>query len=208
MSPAQSQDATHSLLELMQRVGISSFKALSRVSGVSERQLLYLRRAQVQRLRIEVFFKLAPVLQVPVGELLATFAGVGEASGEVRQAYERLEAQLQVQRQELLQEFQQASLDTLETWLRNWPIAVAKVKEGTLTDPMTLVRLVQPVEKLMQQWGVEPLAQVGDEVAYDPQWHTLNEGSAQPGDRAIVKRPGFRQADKLLHRSLVVPLKD
>ncbi|MCD8489802.1 MAG: hypothetical protein LRZ84_24465 [Desertifilum sp.] len=56
MSPAQSQDATHSLLELMQRVGISSFKALSRVSGVSERQLLYLRRAQVQRLRLEVFF--------------------------------------------------------------------------------------------------------------------------------------------------------
>lgn len=208
MSQAQSQDSTHLLLQLMRRVGISSFKSLSQASGVSERQLLYLRRGEVQRLRLEVFEKLAQALQVPVGELLTTFTGVGEGTTELRQEYQRLQAQLQTQQQELRQEFQQAGLDVLESWLKNWPLAISKVQDGSLTDPMTLVRLVQPVEKLVQQWGVERLAAVGDRVLYDPQWHTLTNGSAQPGDRVIVKRPGYRQGDKLLHRTQVSPLQD
>lgn len=206
-SPINNEPAyNQALLQLMQRVGISSFKALSRKSGVPEKQLRRLRRGEISRLRWEIFGQLSETLEVPVTELLATFASVGDANSEISQEYRRLASQLSEQRQELMREFQQSSLAVLESWLRQWPIAEDKARENPQLPAVNLLPLVRPVQQLVEEWGVESIAPIGSEVPYDPQWHQLAEGTAETGELVKVVGPGYRHGDKLLYRAEVTPL--
>ncbi len=74
------------LQDLMQQVGISSFKALSRVAGVSEHQILRLRQGKLEQMRVDVLLKLSSGLQIPLSELVATFSTV-DLSGIVTRNY-------------------------------------------------------------------------------------------------------------------------
>jgi molecular chaperone GrpE (heat shock protein) len=69
-----------------------------------------------------------------------------------------------------------------------------------------LLPLVRPVEQLLQQWGVEAIASVGSELAYDPHLHQLMEGTAQPGELVRVRYTGYRIGEKLLYRAKVSPI--
>ena len=203
----------------MQRVDVPSFKALARSSGVSERQLMRLRQGEVQQMRVDVLLKLSQALQVPLAELMATFSSVefgrenvtptGESKQAItalKQEYQRLQAQLEQQRQALWQEFQQSSLQVLESWLLQWPTAAHKAQENPQLPAVRLLPLVRPMEQLLQQWGVEAIAPVGAEMPYDPQMHQLLKGTAQPGERVKVRYTGYRQGDKLLYRAKVSPI--
>ena len=213
-----SPDYTASLQGLMQRLGISSFKALVRSSGVSERQLMRLRRGEVIQMRVDVLIKLSQALQVPLTELVATFSVVArgenaappqeskQAYVDLKQEYERLQVQLEQQRQALWQEFQQSSLQVLESWLLQWPTAAYKAQENPQLPAVRLLPLLRPMEQMLQQWGVEAIAPVGAELPYDPYLHQLLEGTAQPGERVKIRYTGYRQGDKLLYRAKVSPI--
>lgn len=218
MAQANGQDYTHSLQGLMQRVGVSSFKALARSSSVSERQLMRLRRGEVEQMRVDTLLKLSQTLQVPLTELLATFSeveqggenasppqGSKQAYADLKQEYQRLQVHLEQQRQALWQEFQQSSLQVLESLLLQWPTAAHKAQENPQLSAVRLLPLLRPMEQLLQQWGVEAIAPVGAELPYDPQLHQLLEGTAQPGERVKVRYTGYRQGDKLLYRAKVSP---
>lgn len=198
-------DQTPALQALMQKREIPSFKELSRRSGISEKQLRRLRRGEGAKLPLETFVKLAEALQVPVEEILAQFAGFEDTSASLRQEYQRLQEQINEQRQELTLEFQQESVSILESWLKNWSLVKYKVQGKAAIEPMTLIRLVQPVEKLIAHWGIEGLGEVGEEVIYDPQWHQLKKGEAEKGDRVKINRIGYRHQGKLLYRAEVEP---
>ena len=73
MSPT---DFTEKLQNLMLLVGIDSFKALGKNSGVSERQILRIRRGELHQMRVEVLLALAEVLQISLNELIATFSPI------------------------------------------------------------------------------------------------------------------------------------
>ena len=218
MTQAFNSDFTQPLQQLMQGVGISSFKALSKTSGVSEKQLRRLRKGQVDQLRVENLLKLSQVLQVSVSELLATFSSVDankpwlpqqetESLTVLKQEYQRLQKQLENQRDTLKQEFQQSSLQILESWLVQWPTAAYAAGQNQQLPAVRLLPLVRPVEQLMQEWGVEAIASVGSEIPYDPQWHQLMEGIAQAGELVKVRYTGYRLRDsKLLHRAKVSPI--
>ncbi len=216
MTQVSQPDFTHQLQDLMQRVGISSYKVLSKTAGVSERQLLRLRRGELQQQRVDVLLKLSQVLQVSLSELVATFSqvelGAGKATPpeelqqavtDLKQEYQRLQAQLANQRQELCQEFQQSSLQVIESWLLQWPTAAHKAQENSQLAAVKLLPLVRPIQQLLQQWGVEAIAPVGAEIPYDPQLHQLLEGTAQPGETVKVRYTGYRQGEKLLYRAKV-----
>lgn len=215
MTQISQQDFTHSLQQLMQRVGISSYKALSQAAGVSPKQLQRLRRGEIEQMRVEVLLKLSQALQISLAQLVATFSEIevgAETPAEelqqvvdLKQEYQRLQAQLANQRQELWQEFQLASLQVIESWLLQWPTAAQKAQENSQLPAVKLLPLLRPVENLLQQWGVEAIAPVGAEVAYDPQLHQLLEGNSQPGKKVKVRYTGYRQGDKLLYRAKVSP---
>jgi hypothetical protein len=93
-----------------------------------------------------------------------------------------------------------------------WPTAARAAQQVPISGPALpaarLLPLVRPVEQLLQQWGVEALAPVGEQVPYDPHRHQLMEGSAEPGEPVLVRYTGYRQGDKLLFRAKVSPLKE
>ncbi|MEH2135224.1 nucleotide exchange factor GrpE [Nostoc sp.] len=213
-------DFTQKLQGLMQRVDISSFKALSRAAGVSEYQLLRLRQGKLEQMRVEVLLKLSLILQMPLSELVVTFS-TGEllqdktASSQellqeiadLKKEYQRSQLQLEQQREILVQEFQQSTLQLLESLLLQWPTAAQKAQENPQLAAVKIVPLVQkPLEKLLQAWGVEAIAPVGAELPYDPQLHQLMEGTSQPGETVKVRYTGYLQGEKLLYRAKVSPV--
>ena len=235
-----SPDFTHRLRELMQSVGFSSFRALSQAAGVSENQILRLRRGDTQ-LRVETLLKLSHVLQVPVSKLLPVAADTkGQRSAvsshrsavssqnsklktqnskleidhaalhqrllDLQHEYDRLQQQLAQQRQDLWQEFQQSSVQVLESLLLQLPTAAYAAQQNPQAPAVKLLPLLRPLDQLLQAWGIEPIATVGAEVPYDPQQHQLMAGVAQPGDRVKVRYTGYRQGDRLLYRAKVSPV--
>jgi molecular chaperone GrpE (heat shock protein) len=229
-------DFTNQLQSLMQRVGISSFKALSRATGVSERQLLRLRRGEVKHIRVDVLLKLSHKLQISLSELVETFLSSelekqeklrtqdiptaptrSQATelttellnqiADLKVEYQRSRHELSQQRSSLLSEFQQSSFELLESLLTQFPTAAQKARENPQLEAVKILPLVEkPLEKLLQAWGIEAIASIGSEVPYDPALHQLMEGISQPGEAVKVRYAGYRQGDKLLNRAKVSPV--
>jgi molecular chaperone GrpE (heat shock protein) len=198
MAQSSSQDFTHLLQQLMQ-------------AGVSERQVRRLRQGQIGQMRVETLLKISHVLQVSITELLTIFGetqpvDMPDSQTDLRQEYQRLQQQLHEQRETLMQEFQQSSLQVLESFLVFWPTATYKAQQNPQLPAVNVLRLVQPVEQLLQEWGVEAIASVGTEIPYNPQFHQLLEGSAQSGEMVRVRNTGYRHNGKLLYRAKVSPV--
>jgi len=210
-------DFTHKLQDLAQKVEITSFKALSKAAGISERQILRLRRGEVEQMRVDVLLKLSSVLRVSLSELVTTFSSLELSKGneastqqmlqeiaDLKKEYQRSQLQIEQQRELLLQEFQQSSLQLLESLLLQFPAAAQKARENPQLEAVKILPLVEnPLKKLLQAWGVEAIAPVGAEVPYDPQLHQLIAGTAQPGESVKVRYSGYLQGDKLLYRAKV-----
>ncbi len=217
----------------MQQQGITSFKSLANTTGVSVQKLQQLRRGNLQKFRLEELQQLSQALAISLASLLTTFAGValddqnldqglGQNSGQdleqdsrpqipespqialLRQEYQRLQNQMQEQRSHLLQEFQQTSLQTLETWLLQWERVANHARNHPEFSAAKILPLMRSVEQLIKNWGVEAIATLGTEVTYNPQHHRLQTGIANPGDLVKVQSPGYTYQGKLLHRAEVV----
>ncbi|MBD1863006.1 MULTISPECIES: helix-turn-helix transcriptional regulator [Trichocoleus] len=224
MIPANSPDYTHQLRSLMQPMGVSSFKALAQKADVSEWQVRQLRQGRATQMRAEALIKLSQALKISLPELISTFSQVAlepevrpvlptvsETGLEaelvaVKLEYERSQAQLAQQREALWQEFQQSVLQAIESWLLQWPTAAYAAQQNPQAPAVRLLPLLRPIETLLQQWGIEAIAEVGMELPYDPTQHQLMEGIAQPGDRVRVRYTGYRQEGKLLYRAKVSPV--
>jgi len=208
MTQENYQDLTHKLQELMQQVGVFSLKVLSKKAGVSERQLQHLRQGKVAQMRLDTLLKVSQTLQISLDDLLANFgetqlAVEPDSQKDLQQEYQRLQAQLEQQRSTLRQEFQQLSLQVLESWMMQWPTAAYAAQQNQQLPAVKLLPLVRPVEQLLAEWGVEAIASVGSEIPYDPQLHQLMESTAQPGELVRVRYTGYRQREKLLYRAKV-----
>jgi Predicted transcriptional regulator len=204
-------DYAPQLQRLMQQAGLGGDRELSQKAGVSELQLSRLRRGLALQTRADILLKISQALEISLNELLATFAP-GSVELEqptptaIEQEYQRLQATLDIQRASLMEEFQLASLQILESWMLQWPTAARKVQENQHLPAVKLLPLLRPVEKLLQQWGVEAIAPVGASIPYNPQQHQLLEGTAEPGATVKVRYTGYRQGDKLLYRAKVIPV--
>ncbi len=203
------------LQKLIEKVAIVDIPTLSLVSGVSQWQISRLLHGLILNQSIATLINLSTTLQISTIELLAIFAPEAalEPTEEVKNAkndkndlkllqqeYQRLQQQLEDREQTLTIEFQQNSLEILESWLIQWPTAATAANGNTELPATRLLPLVKPIEKLIQQWGVQRISNVGEEIAYDPQYHQLMEGSAAIGEMVKVRYVGYRQGDRLLHR--------
>ncbi|MBF2067943.1 MAG: nucleotide exchange factor GrpE [Calothrix sp. C42_A2020_038] len=222
-------DFTPQLQNLIKQAGIPSLKALSRSANVSERQILRLRRGEVEEIRVSVLVKLSQALKIGVEELVQNFSSMDKESQvnlidnnkniiksndkellkkitELEREYLLLQQQLEQQKDQLKQEFQQESLEVLESLLTQLPTVARACRENPQLPASNILPLVQkPLEQLQQNWGVEVMASVGEEIPYDPQFHQLMDGTAQPGELVRVRYVGYRQGEKLLYRVKVSP---
>ncbi len=207
------------LQNLMQKVNISSLEELSLIAKVHRLQLIRIQRGLILNLSVRTITKIAEALQISVDQLIETFISSRETDGEelqqsvenqniesLKQEYQRLQQQIAQQQESLQEEFQQASIHTIESWLLQWPTAVAAVRKNPQLAASRLLTLVKPVEQLVQNWKLEKIASVGEKLAFDPQWHQLMKGTAEPGELVEVRYVGYKQEDKLLYKAKVSPL--
>ncbi|MEL6458164.1 MAG: helix-turn-helix transcriptional regulator [Cyanobacteria bacterium J06621_15] len=216
-------DFTKKLLELMQREDISSFKALSKVAGVSEYQIQRLRKGEIEQMRLEFLFKLSQALKIDLSKLINHFSektlinqfkqststqqSSSQEVAELNQEYERLQKQLKNQKQLLLSQFQQSSLQILESLLIQFPTAAQKARENRQLPAANIIPLIEkPITRLLQEWGIEAIGEVGTELPYEPEIHQLIEGNLQPKEKVKIRYTGYRQGDKLLYRAKVSPV--
>lgn len=212
----ESKDCRQILAKLMAEAGIASIEELSIISGVSQLQIIRLKRGLLAKMQIDTVIKLAETLGLSVDGFLSVFSGKSSEREQksdrqeiesLKQEYERLRKEIEVQKQNLDKQFQQNSIQQLESWLLQWPAAAAAAKKNSQLSGAKLLPLVKPVEKLLEKWGVEAIGEIGEELDYDPQFHQLIEGNANPGDRVKVRYLGYLHRDKLLYRAKVSPVK-
>ncbi|MGB3294263.1 MAG: hypothetical protein WBB01_14845, partial [Phormidesmis sp.] len=124
----------------------------------------------------------------------------------LQQEYQRLRSQLSQQTEAARQQVQAEALQTLESWLVQWPTVAKRAAQRPDLPAAKVIPLVRPVEQLMAEWAVEAIAPVDAEVPYDPQQHQLIGGSVDPGILVRVTHSGQRYQGKLLHRVKVKPI--
>lgn len=200
------------LQNLMQKANLSSYQELSQKAEVSELQIIRLRLGLAAQMRVDILLQISQALGITLTELLTNFAPQlvnksAEASrSEIEQENHYLQQELDRQKQILIQEFQQSSLQILESWLQQWPTVTEKAKQNPRLAAVKILPLIRPVEQLMQQWNVKSIAVVGSEVPFDPQLHQLMEGSVDKGEMVKIRYTGYKQGEKLLFRAKVSPI--
>ncbi len=204
---------TLSLKVLMQRVNISSYRALAIRAGVSRWQITQLRSGNIGQMRLAVLTQLAAALEVSLSALLSKFdreidpaqselSAQSQHLADLQREYQRLQAQMAQQVELARSQTQTDALQTLETWLVQWPTIAKRAKEREL-PAAKLLPFIRPVEQLMTEWEVEAIASIDATVPYDPQQHQLIGGIAEPGAQVRVTHSGHRHQGKLLHRAKV-----
>ncbi|AFY93972.1 helix-turn-helix domain-containing protein [Chamaesiphon minutus] len=203
------EDRTVQLQELMHKVGISSFKKLYQLTGTSDRTIRKLRSREIGTLQWQTLINISNTLQISIDELISTFGKQPSSNSDrqklatLQQEYQHLQQQLQQQRETLQAEFQYQSLQTLESFLTYFPAAKSAATKNPDFPASKIFPLVQSIDRLIHQWDVTVIGEIGSEVAYDPRWHQLIEGTAQPEESVTVRYVGYRQGDKLIFRAKV-----
>lgn len=207
----------------MEECEICSFRELSKISGVSELQLYRLLHGLIYKMQLETLLKLSQTLKVPLSKLISLFTETNievetaevkvvsqnqstESDESLKEEYQYLRQQMEQQREVLMAEFQQSSINVLEPWLIQWPTAYAMAKKNPKLPALKLLPLVNPVVQLLKNWGLETIGSVGEEIPFNPILHKLSEGAAKDGDRVKVRYIGYRKGEKILYRALVKPL--
>ena len=220
MNPDSSQTNKERLHNLMQQVGIADLNELSQVAKVARLQLIRIQQGLILNLSLGAIARIAKALNISIDSLLQTFVEQRQVSSDrgrtssqqsdaliaCRQEYQKLQQEMTQLQQTLLVEFQQASLETIESWLLQWPTAATAVRQNPQLPASKLLSLVEPVEQLVKHWNVSTIATVGEELAYDPQNHQLMKGVAQAGELVKVRYVGYKQGDKLLYKAKVSPV--
>ncbi len=212
------EENKNKLKVLLEKAGFETFQELSKTTGISLWQLTRLQYGLIHRIPLEVILNLAVALNISLEQLITTFISESkcpqnwQSQPETRdllgesQEYQRLQKTLEQQKETLEQEFQNASLQTLESWLLQWPTAVAAIGKNPELPAERLLLLMKPIEELVAHWGVEAIYSVGEELPYDPQWHELMKGDANPGDMVQVRYVGYKQGSNLLYKAKVSAL--
>lgn len=203
------KDLTVKLQELMHKVGINSLRELYRSTGTSAHTIDKIRSGKIDTLRLETLVKISSILQVSVIELIETFDGRSifgsqDRSIEIlKQEYQHLQQQFRSQRETLQSEFQYQSLQTLESFLTYFPAAKYAAANNPDFPASKIFPLIGSIDRLISSWGVTVIGEIGSKITYDPRWHQLIEGAANPEELVTVRYVGYRQGDKLIFRAKV-----
>ena len=205
------------LQDLMRQVNISDIYELSKVAGVARLPIIRIQRGLILNVSVNAVVKIARALNISVDNLIETFSEPEQSATNIsnseskpdnalaacQQEYQKLQQEMLQQQEFLESQFQKSSLDTIEFWLLQWPTAVAAVKKNPQLPATRLLALIEPVEQLLKEWKVEQIATVGEKLAYDPRYHQLIRGTAEPGNMVEVRYVGYKQEDKLLYKAKV-----
>ncbi|MEC4803526.1 MAG: helix-turn-helix domain-containing protein [Jaaginema sp. PMC 1079.18] len=202
---SENRDRPKSVLkQRLRQIGFTTIRQFRDHIDVTPWQIQQLQQGKIEQMRLESLLKLAKGLQWSLEELIAAFSDQPDPKpNDLQQECDRLQQQLQQQQEQLQREFETTSLRTLETWLRQWSAITHAIHKNPNLPASRVLPFLEPIEQLVKEWGVEAIASVGEEINYDPQWHQLRQGIAQPGTKVRVTHTGYLHHGKLLYRAQV-----
>jgi transcriptional regulator with XRE-family HTH domain len=223
MAMAVNGSCSESLKASMTAVGIGSLRTLAQQSGVSRRQIEWLRRGKIQHLSVQNAIRLASTLNLTLIDLLRTFEGSSPDSSTLTSNktclnraqdsqnvalmadYQRRQEELEHLRSQLQETFQSEALNILESLILQWPTAAHAAQNNPTLPAVRLISLLKPLEQLLQAWEIEAIATVGTLVPYDPTLHQWSGETAPPEIQhpVLVSHVGYRQRERLLYRAKV-----
>ena len=206
----------------MQQANIDSYRALALQAGVSRWQVQQLRLGKIGKMRVEALDKIAIALNLPVSALLTDFdrtepdltddrlqpsenSLLTRQLAELQREYQRLQQQQAEQIAAVRSQVQIDALQTLESWLIQWPTIAHKAQTNADLAAVKTLPFIKPIHQLMAEWGVEAIAPIDAQIPYDPQIHQITKGTANSGELVCVTHSGCRYQGKLLHRAKVKP---
>ncbi len=167
--------------------GITSFRQLAQRAGLSPSPIRQLRRGNIGQIKGASLQKIAQALGISLDQLWQDCSPEGLQSPPPMDPVQQY-------------------LELIEPWLRQWPTVVAAVANNPDLPATKVIPIVKPLEALITAWDITPIAPIGAELPYDPQFHELMTGTAARGDRIRVRYAGYRRGGKLLWRAKVSPV--
>lgn len=123
---------------------------------------------------------------------------------ELRQAYAILEQAGAAHIEQARQDLRLALYQVLEPLLTQLPLVRHATAEGREVAAADVLALLGPLDRAVAELGLVAIGQVGETVAFDPQWHQVARGAApEAGEPVAVRHVGYRLGDQILRRARV-----
>jgi molecular chaperone GrpE (heat shock protein) len=160
-------------------------------------------------------------------ELAVTAAGLRRALKTQRRAYADLLEQLQSREAEI-EKLKQALADREESgessagvdhltlfrrfrsMLTQLPTVESEVNDGANVQAGDVLAILSPLDEWLEESGIAPIGQVGEETSFDPTVHrTVGRGarSVTVGDRVNIKYVGYHLDSEILTKAQVTLVK-
>lgn len=117
---------------------------------------------------------------------------------ELQQQCQQLRAELQQQKAQLTTDWQEATFEQLKPLLTQFPTARKMAIARPELPAQNLMALLTPLERLLQDWAIEPIGTPWESVPYDPQLHEPDSNSIATGEPVYIRFVGYRQGDRIL----------
>jgi transcriptional regulator with XRE-family HTH domain len=194
------------LRELMETAGIATWKELRKKANLSRGALNALRNGQAEKLKLADLDRVATALGVSVLSLIQRFgasSSVASESQEITQEVQRLRIQLDNQEKRLRHQILTELVEKLKPLLVQYPTLQQVVQRRPDYPAQQVLALLTSLGNLLEDWQLEPIGQVWQQVAYDPESHQADEDDIQVGEPVYVRFVGYRAADQVLIRAKV-----
>lgn len=203
------------LRKLMSQAGIDNYLQFSHLAQISERHFYRIENGLIRALTLDTLQKIAQPLNLSVTSLISAFAeefstdSQTQIERQLKQEYEQLKQDNQQLAAKLTQEWQEATISTLESLVLQLPTIREAVKQNPELPASRLLPLLKPLNQLLSKWEIEPIGSVGEIISYNPQEHELMESGdcdLDHIDQVKIRYVGYRQRDNLLYRAKVSPI--
>jgi molecular chaperone GrpE (heat shock protein) len=97
---------------------------------------------------------------------------------------------------------QQDIIQQLQPLLTRYP-SVQQASSESPVSAQTIATLLEPIETLLETWGLEAIGSPGDSVPYTPELHHLEDSEIQAGESVYIYFVGYRQGDRILYPAVV-----
>ncbi|PSB28085.1 nucleotide exchange factor GrpE [Stenomitos frigidus] len=136
-------------------------------------------------------------IQTPIAATAAD-SNAGAKIAELQQQCLQLRSELQQQKAQLYEDFQNDSFAQLQPLLTNYPSA-CKMAQATPNLPArNLVALFTPLENLLETWQITPIGTVWEQVPFNAQQHQPDTDDIATGEAVYIRFVGYCQGDRIL----------
>ena len=143
--------------------------------------------------RLKTGMAIAPTLAVTVADSTAS-----AKITELQQQCLRLRTELQQQKAQLYEDFQNDGFAQLQPLLTNYPSACKMAQVKPDLPARNLVALFNPLETLLETWQITSIGAVWEQVPFDAQRHQPDTDDIATGEAVYIRFIGYAQGDRIL----------